>query len=118
MRAGHDAPGDWAANDGLEELFGRRVVPQNGEPSRCRRITLDLGNVVSSAELRVNGQPAGVRVAPPWTFDISTLAKPGDNRLEVLVYNTLSNHYLSIPTSYNKPVPSGLLGPVTVSLVE
>jgi hypothetical protein len=110
------ALGDWAANDGLKSFSGGAWYRKTVRLPAAKRVTLDLGNVVSSAELRVNGQPAGIRLAPPWTFDISALAKPGDNRLEVLIYNTLSNHYLSVPTSYNKPVPSGLLGPVTVSV--
>ena len=70
--------------------------------------------MVSTAEVRVNGQAAGVRVAPPWTFDISSLVRAGSNRIEVLVYNTASNHYLTVPTSYNKPTHSGLLGPVRI----
>jgi hypothetical protein len=34
----------------------------------AKGVTLDLGNLVSSAEFRVNGKVAGVRVAPPWEF--------------------------------------------------
>jgi hypothetical protein len=77
-------------------------------------VTLDLGHVAASAEVRVNGQPAGVRVASPWTFDISRLVTPGANRIEVLVYNTLANHYSTIPTAYRGVPISGLLGPVTI----
>jgi hypothetical protein len=75
---------------------------------------LDLGGVTASAEVRINGRPAGIRLAPPWKFDLTTLAKPGDNRIEVLVYNTLANHYTTIPTRYVRPTPSGLLGPVHI----
>ena len=44
--------------------------------------------------------------------------KAGANALEVTVYNTLNNHYQTIPTRYRTPVekaPSGLLGPVTLN---
>jgi hypothetical protein len=111
-------PGDWAAVEGLQSYSGGAWYRKTITLPAARTITLDLGNVNSSAEVRVNGQPAGIRVAPPWTFDLSRNAKPGANRIEVLVYNTLSNHYRSIPTHYNRPVPSGLLGPVTVSISE
>jgi hypothetical protein len=111
-------PGDWATVDGLQSYSGGAWYRKTITLPAGRKITLDLGNVVSSAEVRVNGQPAGIRVAPPWTFDLSGSAKPGSNRVEVLVYNTLSNHYRSIPTQYNQPVPSGLLGPVTISITE
>jgi hypothetical protein len=44
--------------------------------------------------------------------DIGPYAKAGTNRLEILVYNTLANHYLTIPTRYRGSLRSGLLGPV------
>jgi hypothetical protein len=62
--------------------------------------------------VRVNGRAAGVRVAPPWTFDLTKFVQPGDNRLEVLVCNTLANQYLTVPTQYRGSTVSGLLGPV------
>jgi gluconolactonase len=46
--------------------------------------------------------------------DISKQVKPGENRIEVLVFNTLANHYLTIPTRYRGEPTSGLLGPVTL----
>jgi hypothetical protein len=79
-------------------------------------ISIDLGKVVASAEVRVNGQLAGIRVAPPWRVDISQQVKPGENRIEVLVFNTLANHYVTIPTRYRGELTSGLLGPVTLEV--
>ncbi len=51
------------------------------------------GEVVSSAEVLVNGQSAGVRVAPARKFDLSGLLRAGENQLEILAFNTLANHY-------------------------
>ena len=76
------------------------------------RIWLDLGKVSASAEIRVNGERAGIKLAPPYRVDISKLVKSGANRIEVLVYSALMNHYQTIPTRYRKQAPSGLLGPV------
>ncbi|MFO1530314.1 MAG: hypothetical protein U1F77_11430 [Kiritimatiellia bacterium] len=110
-------PGDWAKNDGLLSYSGGATYRKTVDIPKAAQVTLDLGNVVASAELRVNGRPAGVRVAPPWTFDLSGLVQPGENRLEVLVFNTLANHYTSIPTKYLGPTTAGLLGPVTLRIV-
>ncbi len=79
-------------------------------------VTLDLGQVVATAEVRVNGQLAGIRVAPPWRVDISPHVKAGENRIEVLVFNTLANHYLTVPTRYRGELTSGLVGPVTLEV--
>ncbi len=111
------APGDWSENDGLASYSGgasyRRTVALTTEQARGQ-VVLDLGRVVASAEVRVNGRRAGIRVAPPWTVDVSPLVRPGDNRIEVLVYNTLANHYSTIPTRYRGSAVSGLLGPVSL----
>ena len=111
--------GDWSKAGALECYSGgawyRKTVNLTADQARGT-ITLDLGKVVASAEVRVNGQPAGIRIAPPWRVDITKLVKPGENRIEVLVYNTLANHYLTIPTRYRGNPTSGLLGPVTLEV--
>jgi hypothetical protein len=110
--------GDWSKAGALECYSGgawyRRTVTLTPQQARGE-VALDLGKVVATAEVRVNGRLAGIRVAPPWRVDISRQVKPGENRIEVLVFNTLANHYLTIPTRYRGELTSGLLGPVTLS---
>ena len=109
--------GDWATAGVLEHYSGgawyRKMVTlpagQIGD-----RVMLNLGNVAATAEVHVNGTKAGLRLTPPWTVDISTLVRPGENRIEILIYNTLANHYGTIPTHYQGSNVSGLLGPVTI----
>lgn len=78
------------------------------------RVMLDLGRVIATAEIVVNGQAAGVRVAPPWKFDISTCVQSGTNQIDVIVYNTLANHYQTTPSFFKGDPASGLFGPITV----
>ena len=96
------------------------MVPKDANtPEQVRRrVVLNLGAVVATAEVRVNGRSAGIRVAPPWTLDIFEFVQAGENRLEILVYNTLANHYRTIPTRYRGNPTSGLLGPVRLEFVE
>ena len=113
------AIGDWSKSGAMECYSGGAWYRKNMSltPEQTRgEIMLDLGTVVATAEVRVNGQLAGIRVAPPWRVDISKQVTPGVNRIEVLVFNTLANHYLTIPTRYRGELTSGLLGPVTVRL--
>ena len=76
------------------------------------QVEIDLGRVAATAEVHINGKKVGVRVAPPWRLDVTGFLKPGQNTLEVLVYNTLSNHYQTIPSRYRGKPVSGLMGPV------
>jgi hypothetical protein len=110
-------PGPWA-DAGLGSYSGgvryRRRVHLDGVPRTAR---LDLGAVRGTAEVVVNGQPAGVRVWSPYRFDLSGLLRPGANDLEVTVYNTLAP-YLDDTSPTMGVFPgqrlSGLLGPVTL----
>jgi len=53
-----------------------------------------------------------VKVSPPWKVDMTGLVRSGDNKIEVLVYNTLANHYSTVPTMYCGSPVAGLMGPV------
>lgn len=117
--AGEISLGDWAKSSVLETYSGSawyRKTFQLSAAQASSEITLDLGEVAASAEVRVNGHAAGVLAAPPWNLDISAFAKPGENHIEVLVCNTLANHYVTIPTHYRGETVSGLLGPVRLEV--
>ncbi len=111
--------GDWSKCGVLETYSGgawyRRTVTLTAQQA-ARDATLDLGRVAASAEVIVNGESAGVRVSPPWRFDLAGRLKPGANRIEILVCNTLANHYVTIPTHYRGSTESGLLGPTRLEL--
>lgn len=109
--------GDWSKIDGLRAysggvLYGKTINFNAYELKG--KLEIDLGDLVSSAELFINDKSVGIKLAPPWRFDIKEFAKEGDNKIEVLIYNTLSNNYTSIPTRYRGDIKSGLIGPVTI----
>jgi hypothetical protein len=115
------ALGDWSKVGALECYSGgaRYRTSVTLTPRQTGgNIALHLGRVVATAEVRVNGQLAGIRVAPPWTVDISQLVQAGENRIEILVFNTLANHYTTIPTHYRGDPTSGLIGPVTLDIEQ
>ena len=115
---GQMEPGLWASQ-GLDSYAGgvryRRTLHLAERPTSDRWI--DLGRVRGSAELWINGQPAGVRVLSPYRFRVTELLRVGDNLLEILVFNTLAP-YLEVqsPTFYIFPgqCDSGLIGPVSL----
>ena len=107
--------GDWSKQGVLKNYSGGirySKTVQLGRDEVDGISELDLGNVVATAEVWINGRKVGVRVAPPWKLDVSGFLKEGQNELEVLVYNTLANHYQTIPSLYRGDPVSGLMGPV------
>ena len=99
-------------------MYSRRVKLKR--PHLRGKVLLDLGEVAATAEVRVNGKPAGVVMAPPWRFDVTRLVVGmGRNRIEVKVVNTLANHMSTYPTRYvyEGQTVSGLIGPVTIQFL-
>jgi hypothetical protein len=82
-----------------------------------QRVVLDLGKVLVAAEVLVNDKPVGVRLAAPFKFDLTESLKPGANRIDVRVANTIAPHYTVTNKVHNLgPTTSGLMGPVTLTL--
>jgi hypothetical protein len=97
-------------------MWYRNTINMNAGQANSGEIMLNLGKAVASAEVFVNGKTAGVKVSAPWTYDLTGILKPGDNQVEILVFNTLGNHYLTTPSQYVGRINSGLIGPVTIEI--
>jgi hypothetical protein len=113
--------GDWSETDGLKSYSGGawyRTDFKLTDEDLKSGIEIDLGDLVSSAEVLINGKSAGIRLSSPFRYNIKNLARAGENRIEVLVYNTLSNNYVGIPTRYRGSIKSGLIGPVTINIKQ
>ncbi|MBD2868582.1 hypothetical protein IDH41_08330 [Paenibacillus sp. IB182493] len=77
-----------------------------------REYELNLGQVHEMARLWVNGREAGVRMWQPYSYRIGALLRQGRNVLTVAVTNSLANRYDGLS------LPSGLLGPVTLTATK
>lgn len=77
--------------------------------------TLDLGEAYEIAEAWLNDRLLGVRICPPYRFDIAGQVMPGSNRLRVEVTNTLVKRQPSVFDRAMAQEPSGLLGPVVLA---
>ncbi len=119
LQGGKIQEGPWAGF-ALPTYSGIGVYKQQVELSNeeiTRQVILDLGTVHVAAEVFVNGKPAGIRVASPFKFNISSLVREGANEIEVHVANTLAPHYSFPRRAMNLgPVRSGLTGPVTLKI--
>ncbi|NCB04980.1 MAG: hypothetical protein EOM69_05610, partial [Clostridia bacterium] len=101
---GRMALGDWSKMGILNTYSGgvryRTTFVLSPAEAQARALRLDLGKVAGTAEVWINQKQVGVRVAPPWQLDIASVIKAGTNTLEILVLNTLANHYQTIPSKY------------------
>jgi len=101
------------------------------------KLQLDLGTVRDIAEVSVNGKALGILWKAPYRVDVTDALKSGDNVIEIKVTNEWTNrligdrtpstnHKILDPDSTTpggfggfgaqnqKPVDSGLLGPVSI----
>ncbi len=98
------------------------------------QLWLDLGSVKNLAEVNINGKSLGIVWKIPFKVNATDVLKPGENTLEIKVTDLWVNRLIgdqqpgvTNKISYttqafyqaNSPLlPSGLLGPVTISQVE
>lgn len=97
------------------------------------QVILDLGEVRELAEMTVNGTELGVLWNKPYAADVTSVLRPGKNRLEVRITNLWVNRLIGdkqpdaeryaftvVPTyTADAPLrPSGLIGPVRIMRVE
>jgi hypothetical protein len=79
--------------------------------------TVDLGQVYESAEVWINEQVVGVRIAPPYRLSINDYIKPGNNHLKIRVVNHLAHRQRDSFSMTIPMEPSGLIGPVIVRVL-
>jgi hypothetical protein len=98
------------------------------------QVFLDLGDVKNLAEVTVNGKSLGVIWRKPFRADVGSALKAGDNKIEIKVINLWPNRligdaqpgvtnkitYTAMPfyKADSPLLPSGLLGPVKIVLVN
>ncbi len=119
------ATGDWSEHGALRYYSGgmrykKKLTLPLAVETTCRgKVVLDLGEVIATCEVKVNGESAGILIAPPYRLDITPFVGDGQEvEIEVLVYSTLSNHYQTIPTPYRGDPKAGLIGPVAILTYE
>ena len=107
-------PGDWA-RQGLTGYSGGVIYSCEfylDSSAAARSLTIETGPIRAAVTVILNGRTLGSVFAPPWRIAIGDAAQSGRNRLELLVFNTLANHYdQAVPTPYVFPgqTMSGLL---------
>jgi len=102
---------------------------------------LNLGKVCESAHVYINGQDAGIFWSIPFSARVGKYLKAGKNTIKIEVDNLMANHirymdqndiqwrkyheinfvninYQPFDASKWSPMPSGLLGPVTLTPIE
>ena len=134
---------DWtkSADNGVRHFSGiaKYKTRFNWQPLappglESRRVSLDLGEVRVMASVHINGQDVGTVWTAPWRIDATRALKTGMNDLEIRVANLWPNRLIgdvALPvgqrvtwTTWNpftpdSPLlPSGLLGPVRVFVMD
>lgn len=79
---------------------------------KTRKATLRFEKVGENAELYVNDKYCGMRVCPPYVFDVTSALKEGKNQYRLLVRTTLANSRRDKVSMYLPLEPTGAHGKV------
>lgn len=123
---------DWRSKEefkykGDDGIYVAEFLLDNKEDQS--RYYIDLGKVYFTAEVEINGRPAGKRIFTPYELDITPYVKDGVNQIKIRVTPTQRNHSIGEALKGNPKyaqyknlkktlMPAGLLGPVTLKLVH
>ena len=126
---------DWTLlnNDSIKYYSGTAIYKKSfklNEIQKDKKIILNLGLLTSMAKVKLNGKDVGGVWTAPWTIDITTALKAGNNELEITVVNNWMNRLIGdlkmpvnerqtwtpiIPYTVDSPLQaSGLFGPVSI----
>ena len=108
------APVNLNRPDGLPCFSGTIRYEGSFEARAGEPLRLSLGEVGETAEVFLNGEPVATRIVAPYDFDLTGLARDGENRLTIDVTNTLVYRMHDGFSAYHAIAPSGLIGPVTL----
>jgi hypothetical protein len=74
--------------------YKKNINIQSSMLKKNKRILLDLGQLNDIAEVHLNGRSLGVLWYPPYSLDVTTALKVGDNELEIAVTNNWANRLI------------------------
>jgi hypothetical protein len=119
-RGGKMPLGNWSEQGSLKYYSGGIIYTKDFilDADPTGEISLSLGKVNATCEVKINGETVDVLLGPPYTLDVTRFLKKGRNKIEVLVYSSLANHYQTIPSPYRGEPISGLFGPVELRIFE
>ncbi|RKN78672.1 glycosyl hydrolase [Ulvibacterium marinum] len=130
---------DWSSqeNDSIKYYSGTATYTSTfnyEKDSETKDVFIDLGNVGVIASVKVNGKDIGTTWIAPYRLKATNTIQEGENTIEVEVVNVWRNRITGDKTISEAArttwlnvddispdeelIPSGLLGPVTIQIIE
>lgn len=96
-------------------VYEKEVIVDN----KSKFTVFEAEHIFEAATLEVNGVPAGVRICPPYRFDITGLLQEGSNNIKLTVVNTAVRNANKKPGIFgiDREIlePSGMFGKIKIS---
>ena len=93
--------------------FSGRIEYEAGfDAPKARKCYLEIESVGENAELYVNDKYCGMRICPPYRFDVTDALKEKDNKMTIKVYTTLGNSVKDPVSMFTAIEPTGAFGSV------
>lgn len=82
-----------------------------------KKAYIEIENVGENCELFLNGISCGMRICPPYRFDVSKAIKEKANEMTIKVYTTLGNSVKDPVSMFTAIEPTGAWGKIKIKVV-
>ena len=102
----------------LGRFAGRIKYEFELKAKKDEKTIVEFDSLGENGKLLCNGVECGLRVCPPYRFDITKALKDGKNELELICSTTLAFAFPDNFSRYMQIAPLGISGDVTVKKYE
>ncbi len=96
-----------------DPIVYQKIILLNEPYLESQKLWLDLGQLQDWCAVYINEKFVAKRFTPPWRFDITNFMRPGENKLSIMIFHTMTNFLAKHNPAF--PVrPYGLYGPVKI----
>lgn len=102
----------------LPNFSGKIKYETQIEIEKSDKVIIDFGEVNENIRLFINESDCGIRICPPYKFDITRYIKNGQNNITAIVSNTLVYALKDRFSPFNQLRPSGIQSNISLKLYK
>ncbi|MGN0174181.1 MAG: glycosyl hydrolase [Acutalibacteraceae bacterium] len=102
------------SSENMPDFSGKIKYETDINIKKTNKTVIDFGEVNENIRLFINGKDCGIRICPPYSFDITKYIENGKNQITAIVSNTLVYKFKDRFSYFQQLSASGIQGDIIV----